>query len=58
MAPDVLLHADLPFPESLPQFQKMFEAATSDWWAACDNADCRNACGEGFFQSYPDFVKE
>lgn len=24
MAPDVLLHADLPFPESLPQFQKMF----------------------------------
>jgi transposase-like protein len=24
MAPDVLLHADLPFPESLPQFQRLF----------------------------------
>jgi hypothetical protein len=24
MAPDIFLHADLPFPKSLPQFQRLF----------------------------------
>jgi len=26
------------------------EAVDKDWWAACDNADCKNAYGEGSFQ--------
>lgn len=28
-----------------------------DWFLACDNADCTNSWGEGFFQSKPDWVK-
>lgn len=27
------------------------EAATWDWWVACDNADCPNSYGEGLFQN-------
>jgi hypothetical protein len=29
------------------------EAAKWDWWAACDNAHCENAQGEGYFQGSP-----
>jgi hypothetical protein len=32
-------------------------ANNSDWWAACDNADCVNAEGEGYFQEQPDWIK-
>lgn len=31
------------------------EAATWDWWAACDNAECPNHHGEGIFQEWPDW---
>lgn len=32
------------------------EAEGWDWWLACDNADCKNARGEGLFQSLPKWV--
>ena len=32
------------------------EAEEWDWWIACDNADCCNAYGEGFFQGKPDWI--
>lgn len=32
------------------------EGAGWDWWAACDNAECKNAEGEGYFQSSPDWT--
>ena len=32
------------------------EARDLDWWAACDNADCSNAYGDGCFQGLPDWV--
>lgn len=34
------------------------EASEWDWWAACDNADCVNAYGEGYFQESPDWIKK
>jgi hypothetical protein len=27
------------------------EADEWDWWAACDNANCEHAYGEGYFQT-------
>lgn len=34
------------------------EAATEDWWIACDNANCSNAYGTWLFQSVPDWVDD
>lgn len=33
------------------------DAAGWDWWAACDNADCENAFGEGEFQEMPEWIE-
>jgi len=33
------------------------EASNWDWWAACDNANCVNAYGEGYFQERPEWIK-
>jgi hypothetical protein len=33
------------------------EAKGWDYWAACDNAACEHAYGEGFFQNNPDWVE-
>ena len=33
------------------------DAVNWDWWAACDNADCEHAEGEGYFQESPDWIK-
>jgi hypothetical protein len=32
------------------------EAVNWDWWAACDNADCEHAYGEGYFQDPLDWI--
>lgn len=29
------------------------EGASWDWWAACDNGDCKRSYGEGYFQDDP-----
>ena len=34
------------------------EAFEWDWWMACDNADCVNSYGEGFFQFPPDWIEQ
>ena len=31
------------------------EASPHDWWAACDNPECKNHYGEGLLQSNPDW---
>lgn len=34
------------------------EAASWDWWVACDNVACDHHYGEGLFQVEPDWVEE
>lgn len=33
-------------------------AASWDWWVACDNAECEHAVGEGLFQDPPDWLAD